>query len=445
MGEASGRPTPVGESGTTRTPMAEDGGKPTTLLAPPDRPGLFEAHGVEIESMIVDAETLAVSPVCDRLLHAVSDGPSTEVERGELAWSNELVLHVVEFKTNGPAPQLSGLADAFHSSMLDANRTLETMGAKLMPGAVHPLMDPDTETRLWPHEYTEVYHTFDRIFGCSGHGWANLQSTHLNLPFGSDEEFGRLHAAIRLVLPLIPALSAASPYMDGRRAADLDGRLTAYRSNARQVPSVTGRVVPEPVASPAEYQRVILDRIYADLAPMDPDGVLRYEWANARGAIARFDRGAIEIRVIDAQECPASDLAVVAAVTAVVRALADGALTDRDVAADPSTDELADIFDATVRDGDEARVESPWFLRTLGLPTAPTSAATVWRTLLDRYPPENLDPLCVGPLETILSDGPLARRMVDRVGDAPSRESLLVLMEDLCAALERNSSLSVSG
>ena len=31
---------------------------------------------------------------------------------------------------------------------------------------------------------------------------------------------------------------------------------------------------------------------------------------NSRGAIARFDRNAIEIRVIDVQECPKADLAI---------------------------------------------------------------------------------------------------------------------------------------
>ena len=50
-----------------------------------------------------------------------------------------------------------------------------------------------------------MYEAYDRIFDCRGHGWANLQAVHLNLPFSGDEEFGRLHAAIRLVLPIMPA------------------------------------------------------------------------------------------------------------------------------------------------------------------------------------------------------------------------------------------------
>ncbi len=302
--------------------MSDDGGKPTTILPERGRPALFQAYGVEIESMIVHADTLSVAPVCDQLMSLVSGGGEveSEVERGDLAWSNELVLHVLELKTNGPAPSLVGLAQAFHASMLEANEALATLGARLLPGAMHPWMDPATETRLWPHEYTEVYRTFDRIFGCSGHGWSNLQSTHLNLPFSDDEEFGRLHAAIRVVLPLIPALTAGSPYVDGARAGNLDARLAAYRNNARRVPAVTGQVVPEPAFTHAQYQEDILGRLYRDMAPHDPDGVLRHEWANARGAIARFDRGAVEIRIIDAQECPAADLAVVAAVTSVVRA-----------------------------------------------------------------------------------------------------------------------------
>lgn len=418
-----------------------DGGKPTTLLPERLRPGLFQAYGVEIETMIVDAETLAVKPVADALMEAVAGGPESEVDRGDLAWSNELVLHVLEVKTNGPAESLEGLATAFHASMMEANEVLAPMGARLLPGPVHPWMDPLTETVLWPHEYTQVYHTFDRIFSCSGHGWANLQSTHLNLPFGDDEEFGRLHAAIRLILPLIPALSAASPYLDGRRAGHLDARLAAYRSNARRVPSVTGRVVPEPAFTQAEYEERILGTIYRDLEPHDPEGVLRYEWVNARGAIARFDRGAVEIRVIDAQESPAADLAVVAAVTAAVRALTTGPLAERDPREDPSTDELAGVLDEVITRGDEARVRAPALIDVLGMSGEPT-AGDVWRALLHRAPPTDLEDVSTRALEVILAEGPLARRLVARGGDEPSRDELRNVALSLCDALDRNGSVS---
>jgi len=418
--------------------VTEDGGKPTTILPEDARPGLFQAFGVEIEAMIVDARSLHVLPVCDRLMERVAGAPESEVELGDLAWSNELTLHVLELKTNGPAPSLTGLAGRFHGSMQLANRHLAEMGGRLMPGAVHPWMDPSRDTVLWPHEYTEVYHTFDRIFGCAGHGWSNLQSTHVNLPFSDDEEFGALHAAIRLVLPLIPALSAASPFLEAKRGEALDRRLVAYRDNSRRIPSVTGSVVPEPAFTQDQYEREILGRIYADLAPLDPDGILRHEWANARGAIARFDRGAIEIRVIDAQECPTADLAIVAAVAAVVESLACGSLSARDLAADPSTEELAAVLEGTTKQAEDAVVDAPGLQRALGLPSGPLTAGRAWRALLDRCPP--VDPLkeWTAALETILERGCLARRLSAAVGEPVGRTRLHEVYDRMCACLDEN-------
>jgi glutamate---cysteine ligase / carboxylate-amine ligase len=152
---------------------------------------------------------------------------------------------------------------------------------------MHPWMDPRRETRLWPHGNRAIYKTFDRLFDCRGHGWSNLQSTHLNLPFRGDEEFRRLHTAIRLLLPLLPALAASSPFVEGRAAPMLDMRLEVYRHNCARVPSIAGRIVPEWVPTPACYEERILARIQRDLEPLDPERRLHAEWVNARGAIAR--------------------------------------------------------------------------------------------------------------------------------------------------------------
>jgi glutamate---cysteine ligase / carboxylate-amine ligase len=426
--------------------MSDGGGKPTTVLPREERPGLFEAYGVEIEYMIADRETLDLRPVCDRLIETVAGAPESEIERGPIAWSNELTLHVLELKTNGPAKRLAGLTGAFHTGVRDANAALAGQGARLLPGGMHPWMDPAKETRLWPHEYTEVYRTFDRIFGCSGHGWANLQSTHVNLPFRGDEEFGRLHAGIRLVLPLIPALAASSPFVDGGRGPALDSRLLMYRGNARRVPSVAGAVIPEAVFTRAAYEREILGRIFADLEELDPDGVLRYEWVNARGAIARFDRGAIEIRLIDTQECPAADLAVVAAVSEVVRALAVGPLADRDVSLDPHHDRLADLFGRCIVDADRAVVDDRQYLKALGLGTEPLAAGDAWRALVDRFPPSDGFGEWSAALGTLLDRGPLARRMIEAVDETRLASSdgtrasaeLRALYRDLSTCLDAN-------
>jgi len=328
-----------------------------------------------------------------------------------------------------------------------ANGLLARHGAALMPGGMHPTMRPHDETVLWPHEFGPVYETFDRIFECSGHGWSNLQSVHVNLPFRDDAEFERLHSAIRCVLPIIPALAASSPIIEGRVQPWLDTRLEVYRQNARRVPSVSGLVVPEPVRTEAEYHDVILERIYRDLAPLDPDGVLRHEWVNARGAIARFDRGTIEIRVIDAQECPAADLAVAATVTAAVRALAEEATS---TAADRNrltTESLAAILADTIREADRALLRDERYLALFGWDgPVPCTAASLWRTLAERYARDAADSARWGPaLDHLLAEGSLARRMLRLTGPGPDVAGLLELSRALVRCLGSGSPLDPDG
>lgn len=102
---------------------------------------LFEGIGVELEYMLVDRQSLAVAPMADRLLAAQAGHLTDEVEAGPLRWSNELVLHVIELKTNGPAAGLTELAPIFQEGVAAVNRRLETFNARLMPTAMHPWMD----------------------------------------------------------------------------------------------------------------------------------------------------------------------------------------------------------------------------------------------------------------------------------------------------------------
>ena len=78
---------------------------------------LFEAHGVEIEYMIVAREGLDVLPVADEVLLAAGGEPIDDVDRGTITWSNEIVLHVIELKTSRPETRLEGLAGSFLESI----------------------------------------------------------------------------------------------------------------------------------------------------------------------------------------------------------------------------------------------------------------------------------------------------------------------------------------
>lgn len=398
---------------------------------------LFEGFGLELEYMIVDRRTLSVLPVADRLLQAMAGETVSEVEVGPLCCSNELALHVVELKTNGPVSSFAGLAAIFGDQIKRINRLLASFGGALMPTGMHPWMDPRRETRLWPHEGNEIYRSYDRIFGCRDHGWANLQSVHLNLPFTGDAEFARLHAAVRQLLPILPALAASSPVMEGRATGLLDNRLEVYRCNQRRYPSITGRVIPEPVYSSEAYRQTVLEPIYRQIAPADPLGRLRHEWLNSRGAIARFDRGTIEIRLLDVQECPQADLALIGLIVAVLKALVAETWTALAEQKGWQVDSLAAIMLSVIREGESAEIADPRYLHAFGLPRDRCRAGDLWRHLAEKLPPG--DSLDGGEeertLRTVLEQGSLARRLLRALGDSPSPARLRRVYRRLCACL----------
>jgi glutamate---cysteine ligase / carboxylate-amine ligase len=393
--------------------------------------GLFEGYGVELEYMIADVRTFDVRPIADRLIEAEHGAIENEIERGPFAWSNELARHVIEIKTNGPIAQLAGLARGFAGEIARADALLAPFGARLLPTAMHPWMDPAHEFELWPHGNREIYAAFDRIFDCRGHGWANLQSAHLNLPFSDDDQFGRLHAAVRALLPLLPALAAASPFVEGRHLGLLDTRLDVYRHNASRVPSLAGAVVPEPVFTRADYQ-ALLASLYADLAPLDPAATLQHEWVNARGAIARFDRMALEIRVLDVQECPRADLAIAWAVSRTLRALCDPAPAHQARLRSLATASLAELLERTIARAERAEIDDPDYLCALGLDGAPRTAQDVWRALIERHvAPDPAGAEHASALAVLQDEGCLARRILSRVGEKPTREALTALYREL--------------
>jgi glutamate---cysteine ligase / carboxylate-amine ligase len=403
---------------------------------------LFSRHGVEMEYMIVDAETLDVRAVADAVLaRATGEDEASEAGFGRMSWSNELVRHVLEFKTTDPEPSLDGLDALFQAEVIRANSLLRANGFRLLPTGMHPWMDPLKETALWPFGNKEIYNTFDRIFNCKGHGWSNLQSTHINLPFNGDGEFHRLHAAIRVVLPLIPAISASTPYADGAAAPALDMRLETYRHNCDRVPSITAGVVPGVVTTKAEYEELILGKIYSDMEKLDPEGVLRDEWVNARGAIARFERDTIEIRVIDLQECPKADMAVVQYVTCLVKALVEGSLSSLEVQDAAVQSDLEEAFLACMKDAGRAKLRAPSLMEAIGMhPEREVTAGEVHAYLLEHVVPENASwkPVIAG----IIKNGTLAERIKKAVGPNATHKKLREVYGRLADCLARGAIFS---
>jgi gamma-glutamyl:cysteine ligase YbdK (ATP-grasp superfamily) len=397
---------------------------------------LFEGFGIELEYMLVDNERLDVAPRADWLLAEAAGNLTSEYVNDGLAWNNELALHVIEFKLDGPHPRLDGIAGRFQSELRKANKLLDAGGMRLMPTGMHPWMDPHREMRLWPHDKREIYDAFDRIFSCRGHGWANLQSMHINLPFGDDAEFGCLHAAIRFLMPLMPGLTASTPVMDARITGTADNRLAVYRNNCAKVPAVTGAVVPEPVFSIAEYDKKVLGRIYADLAPFDPGGVLAEEWVNARGAIPRFERMAIEIRVLDMQECPAMDIAFARVIVAALRALCTQRWTGLSTLQSWRTPDLVRYYEAAVARAEATEVHDSRYLAALGYRASHAPIVDVWEHLAERAAEAGeLDREAEMLLEHYLRDGSLSTRIRRALPLEPARDDIERVYRELCDCL----------
>jgi len=315
---------------------------------------LFEVAGIELEYMLVNKNSLKIAPKVDELLQQKNGELSSDVDNGDIAWSNELVAHVVELKTNGPTKDWISLSGKFHENILEINQLLSSKNLTLLPTASHPFMNPLTETQLWEHSYSKVYALYNRIFNCKGHGWSNVQSMHINLPFYNDEEFEKLHAAIRIILPLLPALAASSPIFEGQVTGFKDSRMQVYKTNQKEIPVLAGKVVPEQVFSKKDYSEKIFNPIVAAILPYDTEGILEHYFLNSRGAIARFDRNAIEIRVLDLQECPKADLAIASFIIEVLQwMIAELPISEMKKL---HQDDLFEVLNVTIKDAEEAKI-----------------------------------------------------------------------------------------
>jgi carboxylate-amine ligase len=393
---------------------------------------LFEVYGVELEYMIVNKDTMDVFPLCDEVLRKVAGEFVSELDFGTVSWCNELVNHVIELKTTDPTRHLLPLKSDFSVQIKKINELLAGMNACLLPGAMHPWMNPYKETKLWSHEYNPIYEAYNRIFDCRGHGWANLQSTHINLPFTGDLEFGKLHAAIRFLMPIMPALTASSPVADAKFTGLLDYRLQTYKNNAKRIPIITGKVIPEPVFTKQAYETEIFQEMYKAIASHDPEGILQDEWLNSRGAIARFDRGSIEIRILDIQECPAADISIVMLICDTLQRLTAGFYGSMPDLMKWDTDKLNAIFMDVCRLGEEAIITDQEYLNHFGINLPSVRAGDIWDLI---YENSGLE---LEEIEHILDSGTLATRIIHALDGDYSKTNLKQIWSRLADCLQNN-------
>lgn len=397
---------------------------------------LFEVYGIELEYMLVNSKTLMVNPIVDKLLTAKNGSLTSDVENGKIEWSNELVAHVLELKTNGPTANLESLDDLFAENVREINMLLKNFESELLPTAAHPLMHPDTEMKLWQHNYSKIYALYNRIFDCRGHGWSNVQSMHINLPFCGDKEFEKLHAAVRILLPIIPGLSASSPIFEGKLTRFKDARMQVYKTNQKEIPEMTGIVIPEQVFSKKEYSTKIFEPINTAIKPYDSENILDHHFLNSRGAIARFDRGAIEIRVIDVQECPKADVAIAVLIIEALKLLVSEELISLEDQKKWHENNLFEIFNQVIIEAEETVITNAGYADIFDLQEGIT-VKQIWQKLYSLVK-DNLSEKHSESIETLIKNGSLSTRILKTLGESPTEEKIMQVYRRLGKCLKEN-------
>ncbi|STX27799.1 Glutamate--cysteine ligase, GCS2 [Legionella beliardensis] len=402
---------------------------------------IFSVIGIEIEYMLVDKTSLNVQPKSDIILKQLAGELVNETNLDDIAVSNELVLHVLELKNNGPRPLTEPLAEHFQKAITTINPILAEHHLQLLPTGAHPWMNPLQETKRWPHGNNDIYQQFDKIFNCKGHGWSNLQSMHINLPFANDTEFNQLHNAIRLLLPLLPALAASTPFLEGAVTGIKDTRLDFYGSNQRKIPAISGDIIPEFISSEAEYQQKILQPMYDAISLYDEQKILQHEWLNSRAAIPKFKHKAIEIRILDTQECVTADIAIAKAVFYILKQWINQSHYFLD---NPyPTKNLKALYDQTKVNGLTTIIDNRELLSQWQLKQAVSTCRDVWCQLIEQIS-HQLDEGSQRALEYILSQGNLSERLLKASGPKLSQSALMSIYRQLSHCLLTNQQFNPS-
>jgi len=328
--------------------------RPARTRRPHYRP--FSVAGIELEYAVVDARLEPLS-VVEAAFRRIAGRSTSDVDLGRVSFSNEIADHVFEVKTTDPVRSLRHSEELLIEGVRNFSEVLNShFGARLLPTGMHPWLDP-ARAKLWTRSGGKVYGAYSRVFDVQTHGWLNVQAAHLNLPMGRGNEAVAMLNAATLVIPYLPALAASSPMYDGELRETVDNRLEWILEHQRAVPESQGEILPEYVESLTDYRRNILQPMYTALDRHPGTEALRHDFFNARGAVLKLSRRALEIRVLDMQECVKLDIAIAVFVRAILRHYTQKIMAGR-LELPPRQILLGD-FRAAIRCGSRARVVAP--------------------------------------------------------------------------------------
>ena len=248
--------------------------------------------GVEEELLLVDPETREASPRSQQVLKYAAEHGLPGAEDLE----QELYRHQLETRTS-PTTDLSDLRADILRGRRAAAQAAE--GAGLLTAAVGAIpLGPDEPRTTRDDRYLHMVDTYGDVARSAG-----TCGMHVHVSIASDEEGVRVIDALAPWLPVILAISANSPYYEGRSTGYASWRARLWAQWPSAGPT-------EPFGTVEGYHEVSR-RMVASGAARD-DGMLYFDARLAQ------HYPTVEVRISDVCTDPADAVLVVALVRALV-------------------------------------------------------------------------------------------------------------------------------
>ena len=290
-------------------------------------PGQRFTVGVEEEIMLVDGANHTLSQSSDVVLQRLSDGLSEHSSPETHAAVVELMTGV-HVDVSGPAGELAVLRR-------ELARALQAMALRAMSAGTYPLMCPG-ESRV---SLTGRY----RMVAESMRALARREPTlalHVHVGVPDPEDAIRVINGLRRAVPALLALSANSPYSQGRDTGFASARTVIFQGFPR---TGTARVFDDY----SDYVETV-DGLIGSGALPDPS----FLWWDVR---LQPMLGTVEARVMDAQTTVTDSAALIALVQSLARLALQGEPAERDV----GPEVLAENRFLAARDGLDALLIDP--------------------------------------------------------------------------------------
>ena len=389
---------------------------------------LLSDRTIEVEYIIADRDSMEAVPLAEKLIKKAAgceksvtySSPDSECT---ILWSLTKHDYIVKFSAQISRANIREAEKILHNQILEANRMLEEFNAVLYASAVYPLPGSGSAKK----SCSSCSDRPEDIRNLIENSVFNYHYMKLYLHFNNEEEFFRLHTAVRLIMPLLPALTSGSPVIGNCETEVQDSGLEIFRHKLSRKGKACGSIIPRPVRNRKEYEESLNQCLNCDSSGKDAALV-----DECKALTADFEKGMLGVSIFDMQESPHVDFAVVRFVTYVLELIVNcrcGAERQASV----SNDELLKIFDNITKDGLKGIADNEKYLKLLGIEDQTRmSAWGIWMLLAKKV--KDYAGLKIPPVENILKTGALSERIVK----AAEQRSVKETFQELAECLEEN-------